>query len=109
MALYRLVKVEWEKQLRPLTEAFKVKTGKSGKRKRSDKDDGEEGDGEGSKKEKREEFPGGGRKGISSGLGLIVRRNGVRVDNQKPRNGAGPSAGGQSGGSGLNWWEEDAA
>lgn len=106
MALYRLHKVEWEKQLRPVTEAFKAKTGK---RKRSKNDEGEDEEGGSGRKE---EFPGGGKKGISSGLGLIVKKNGVRLDNQKKKgaksgaNGTGGDA--DTGGSGLNWWEEDA-
>lgn len=104
MALYRLHKVEWEKQLRPATEAFKAKTGK---RKRSDKEEGEVEEGV----NKKAEFPGGGRKGVSSGLGLIVKKNGVRVESQTKRGGKGGKDNGDSGeagGNGLNWWEEDA-
>ena len=112
MALYRLHKVEWEKQLRPATEAYKAKTGKgktNQKRKREDGEgEGEEGEEEadgGERGKKRAHFPGGGRKGISSGLGAIVRKNGVRVDKRSGRalDGGREEAGG---GGGSNWWEE---
>ena len=117
MALYRLHRVDWEKQLRPATEAYKIKTGK---RKRdapasAAHQEGEEGDGadgvQGGKKHKQE-FPGGGKRGISSGLGRIVKKNGVRIDQRTGKVLEGKSrphvpdvaAGGGSGGS---WWEED--
>jgi len=129
MALYRLHKVEWEKLLRPATEAYRAKTAKSGgKRKRGededddDEDDEEEEETKGKgKKGKREEtsFPGGGRKGVSSGLGLIVRKNGVRIDQRSgkvlegKKGGAGGVRGRSDareqasggGGEGGNWWE----
>ena len=93
MALYRLHKTEWEQQLRQSTEAWKAKTGKSkgidaedskvdtGKRKRSE--DGHEEEGAElrfSTKKRKERFPGGGRKGVSSGLSVVVRRNGEKGD-----------------------------
>ncbi len=118
MALYRLHKVEWEKQLRPATEAFKIKTSKRKRDTKTD-NDGEEGeDGETGQAEKegrkrsKEEFPGGGRKGVSTGLGKIVKRNGVRVDHRTGKvldgkNGRdAQDATGES--SSGNWWEEDA-
>ncbi|KAK6907502.1 hypothetical protein I203_101496 [Kwoniella mangroviensis CBS 8507] len=118
MGLYRLHKVEWEKQLYRTTEAYRAKIGKSKKpdnadkkRKRDDDDDGEGEDEdevevhERGKKGKRDQFPGGGRKGISSGLGLIVRKNGKRVDSgggfrEEKRNQ--PATSSVSSG---NWWE----
>ncbi|WWD21834.1 hypothetical protein CI109_106322 [Kwoniella shandongensis] len=127
MALYRLHKSEWEQQLRHTTEAYRAKVGKSaggGKRKRDDEDDDDadedgEGDAEGNEdtprpkkgKKERQVFPGGGRKGISSGLGVIIRRNGQRIDN------GGTGGGGSnvsrreriaSASSAGNWWEEAA-
>lgn len=124
MALYRLHKNEWEKQLRPATEAYKVKIAKSGKhtkRKRDDAEDGEDDDDEvfasskrGKKNTGRQEFPGGGQKGISSGLGLIIKKNGVRIDQRTgkvlgekkrgPRDRAAEDVPADTGGS--NWWEE---
>ncbi len=102
MALYRMFKGEWESIVRRQTEAFTSRTkgasmttnSSSNKRKSTDvspddDDDsaeGEEGDqhassrGRAGKKAKQENFPGGGRKNVSSGLSVIVRRNGVRID-----------------------------
>jgi RNA exonuclease 4 len=124
MALYRLHKNEWEKQLRPLTEAYKVKIAKSGKhnkRKREGGDEGDEDDDEvfasskrGKKGKGGEEFPGGGKQGISSGLGLIIKKNGVRIDQRTgkvmegkksgPRGRAAEDVPADTGGS--NWWDE---
>lgn len=114
MALYRLHKVAWEASLRGVMEAFAKKTGKpkpgkkaKGKRKREDgegDEEEEEGDGEG--KNGRKEFPGGGRKGISSGLSVVVKRFGKKVESDQPRRrGPAPAASSSSG----NWWEEAAA
>jgi len=135
MALYRLHKVEWEKQIRPTTEAYRAKTAKiGGKRKRGNKegeededDDDEEGEqskGGKGKRGTREEtsFPGGGRKGVSSGLGMIIRKNGVRIDQRTgkvlegKKGGVGgvqgrsdareqASSGRGGGDGGSNWWE----
>jgi RNA exonuclease 4 len=85
MALYRLFKGEWESIVRRQTEAFTTRTkgpsmiskGKSAAGGGGDEDASEPA----SKKRKSEpEFPGGGRKNVSSGLSVIVRRNGVRID-----------------------------
>ena len=124
MALYRLHKVEWEQQIRQTTEAWKAKIkGSSGgptepsklpgrlKRELANEDeDGEQANQlHGEKKERKRKKtvvpPGGGRKGISSGLGVIVRRNGQRSvdDGGKRTNGSGVEdiATGR-------WWEEPA-
>jgi hypothetical protein len=100
MALYRLHKIEWEQTLRQSTEAWKAKNGiDSGRRKR--RDDGK----------------GQGRKGISSGLSIVVKHHGmkgggldvgkrgiVKNDNDAPRSrGAGAGTGDTSAG---NWWEQ---
>ncbi|WVR05708.1 hypothetical protein IAU60_002732 [Kwoniella sp. DSM 27419] len=131
MALYRLHKVEWERQLHRTTEAYRAQASKnagkgkatesvpeSGKRKRDgDEEDEDEEDGEDQAPQKkgkgeRQSFPGGGRKGISSGLGLIVRRNGQRVDGAVATySGAGGGAGRrnrESAGTGEKWWEQAA-
>ncbi|OCF45279.1 RNA exonuclease 4 [Kwoniella heveanensis CBS 569] len=157
MALYRIHKVEWERQLHHATEAYRAQTQKThaiasgagsastgGKRKRGDDDDdanadsadegaadmADEGEsvtttgGNGAKGKKKTErviksFPGGGRKGISSGLGLIIRRNGQRIDGTRATYTAGsgrgrrdreaePSSSGGGSGAGK-WWEQDAS
>ncbi|ORY28641.1 ribonuclease H-like domain-containing protein [Naematelia encephala] len=114
MALYRLHKTQWERDLRHVTEAYRVKSeavkGK-GKRKREDKeeereeDEAEDGEKEGERKKKA--FPGGGRKGISSGLSVVVKRNGQRVEGGRKRGdgGGGGEGGGEGAGGGGNWWE----
>lgn len=126
MALYRLHKTAWEQSIRPTTEAFKAKLNKGkgkdesgsggAKRKRDAEDDEDEEDEEGedevpSKKGKkqREEFPGGGRKGVSSGLSVVIRRGGKRIDGPRqrgvPRGSTGQSTSAVSS-SGGSWWEE---
>lgn len=110
MALYRLHKTAWEQSIRPTTEAFKAKLkGKSaGKRKRdgeSEEGDEQDSDDETERpikkgKKPREEFPGGGRKGVSSGLSVVVRRGGKRVEGPRQRGIPTASTGGPS------WWEE---
>ncbi|WWC88026.1 uncharacterized protein L201_002929 [Kwoniella dendrophila CBS 6074] len=130
MGLYRLHKVEWEKELYRTTEAYRAKVGKgkkgeipssnaNGKRKRdNDDDDDHKEDGKISENETDhiqngkkgrkavQQFPGGGRKGISSGLGLIVRKNGKRVESggghREEKRVTRSSASNASSG---NWWE----
>jgi RNA exonuclease 4 len=120
MALYRLHKVEWEQELRPVTELYKAKLGKGKnkeKEKRKRQEDSEEGDGStdeevSSAARKRGrgnkgEISGGGRKGVSSGMSVVVRRNGQRVE-PKRRGVTRDEEGGGSvsaGKSGSNWWE----
>jgi RNA exonuclease 4 len=117
MALYRLFKIEWEQSIRPATEAYKAKLGKGkgkekdggGKRKRDADSDEEEEEAPGEKQDKKrkEEFPGGGRRGVSSGLSVIVRRGGKRVDGPRQRGIPRSSTGQESGtGSGGSWWEQ---
>jgi RNA exonuclease 4 len=111
MGLYRLHKVEWEASVRPQTEAYKAKMGLSKgkeKRKRDDaSEEEEEEEGEDARgKKKKDEFPGGGRRGVSSGLSVIVRRGGKRVDGPRQRGVPRPSSEiGGAGGSG-SWWED---
>lgn len=109
MALYRLHKTAWEQSIRPTTEAFKAKMNK-GKEKRKRDDESQEADEQDSGadeerpikkgKKPREEFPGGGRKGVSSGLSVVIRRGGKRVEGPRQR---GVPTASTSGGS---WWEE---
>lgn len=93
MALYRLHMTEWEAAARKTTEAFRIKT--SGKRKQEEESGSEDSDLDGdapkSKKKKaaQENFPGGGRKGISSGLSTVVKYhgkgNGKANNSKEPR------------------------
>ncbi|GMK60017.1 hypothetical protein CspeluHIS016_0902340 [Cutaneotrichosporon spelunceum] len=98
MALFRLNKDAWEASLRGVMEAYAKKTGsampgRKKKRKRNDEDE----DGQ------KVSFPGGGQKGISSGLSVVVKRFGKKIDNQPKRRGPAPAAS-----SGASWWEEAA-
>jgi RNA exonuclease 4 len=87
MALYRLHMSEWEAAARRTTEAFKTKT--AGKRKQEqdvETDEEDERDAPENKKKKKveaESFPGGGRKGISSGLSTVVKYHGKGGSNNK--------------------------
>lgn len=113
MALYRLHKPEWEASLRKVMEAYREKTGMEplakGKRKRGAADDDEDDDDEeqdGKKKKSTQQFPGGGRKGISSGLSVVVRRFGKKVESDQPKR-RGPADAPKAKAAG-NWWEEAA-
>lgn len=129
MALYRLHKKEWERSVWRQTEAYRSISSVNkpehvlGKRGHDEKEaeDGEETAGESKRKNRkksgngggRQQFPGGGRKGISSGLDVIVRRNGQRVD----ENGRGDGTSRRKAGrgeistftGGESWWEQPAA
>lgn len=88
MALYRLHKDEWEP-----TFARWVKAGQG----------------------KKEGFPGGGRKGVSSGLSVVIvggkgKKGGREREIAAPKGGGGGLVGSGRGGGdggGDNWWEED--
>ena len=79
MALYRLHRKEWEQSVRSATDAWRAKEAQAGDQSPFRPEKKQRGNGD-FKAGARESFPGGGRKGISSGLGAVVRRNGVRVD-----------------------------
>ncbi|GHJ87946.1 hypothetical protein NliqN6_4348 [Naganishia liquefaciens] len=94
MALYRLHMTEWEAAARKTTEAFRSKTSDKRKQEEEASDDEEtEGDAPRTKKKKAapENFPGGGRKGISSGLSTVVKYHGKGNNSKEPRASA-PSA-----------------
>lgn len=85
MAIFRLYKREWEKNLRPVTASSK-------KRKRDDDEDstydeetinGETVSTKGSPS--KVQFPGGGRKGVSSGLSTVVRQQGKHAGLTTPK------------------------
>jgi len=123
MALYRLHKTEWEQQLRQSTDAWKAKMGKSAvearvgvaaadRKRKCKQDDDLQNDVEGDeatqarRRQKGEGFPGGGKKGISSGLSVVVRRNRERVWADIPRKRRNEVA---SGSAGAKWWEDAVA
>ncbi|KAG6888219.1 hypothetical protein C0995_009755 [Termitomyces sp. Mi166 len=83
MAVFRLHRKEWEKGNKLQTKKRKRAEGTA------DGDADEEGNGEAEAETSSSTFPGGGRKGVSSGLTTIVRR--------------GPGA---SGGEKKKWWKE---
>lgn len=129
MALYRLHKKEWERSVWRQTEAYRStssinkpedvlgKRGYDEKEVEDAKDAGGESKGKNKKKRgtggSRQQFPGGGRKGISSGLDVIVRRNGKRVDENGRGDGSSHRKAGRGGMStftgGESWWELPAA
>jgi RNA exonuclease 4 len=86
MAVYRLHKKDWEKDAKPVTQ----------KRKRKEKDEGDEEDYNDTKpgSSKQTEFPGGGRKGVSSGLSTVIKRHGPGGNNSA------------SGTEKKKWWKE---
>lgn len=88
MALYRLHMTEWEAAARKTTEAFKTKTAGKRKQEQDVESDDEDGDGDAPKSKKKkktvdESFPGGGRRGISSGLSTVVKYHGKGGSNNK--------------------------
>ncbi|KAJ7711566.1 ribonuclease H-like domain-containing protein [Mycena metata] len=105
MAVYRLHRKEWEKgnSSRPLPQAKMKGKGKAEEAGPSDDEDDEDEDVPQAKekKEKPKTFPGGGRKGVSSGLGTIVRRQGTGAARSSEDK---RSAGGRGGG--AEWWKE---
>ncbi|KAJ7026742.1 ribonuclease H-like domain-containing protein [Mycena alexandri] len=113
MAVYRLHRKEWEKGTtsRPLPQAKTKGKGKA-EASPSDDDDDEEAEGDAdvpqakkkkSESEKPKTFPGGGRKGVSSGLGTVVRRQGTA---RGGRGGEDKRSVGAGGGGGAEWWKE---
>ncbi|KAJ6525584.1 ribonuclease H-like domain-containing protein [Mycena vulgaris] len=86
MAVYRLHRKEWEKGSAPLRRPLAA--GK--KRSREEGEDESEEEDEPVAGKTAAGFPGGGRKGVSSGLSTVVRRG----------------AGGASGGEKAQWWKE---
>lgn len=97
MALYRLHRKEWEKSFRQ----FNI-TKKSKKKRKLEEmeDDGATEEAAASTKRARsevEEFPGGGRRGVSSGLSTVIKRS---VQPAKLKT----SGKTDSGSNGGNWW-----
>jgi RNA exonuclease 4 len=92
MAVYRLHRKEWEKGGKQL-----VNAGESGKKRKRLKNNEVKGpdDGDESEDEVKHEFPGGGRKGVSSGLTTVLRRG----RNREARDGI-------VGEKKTKWWKE---
>ncbi|KDQ56320.1 hypothetical protein JAAARDRAFT_132817 [Jaapia argillacea MUCL 33604] len=80
MAVYRLHRKHWEKGNRPIASEPATPSAKSGKNKNKRKRvEREDGDGVSADEDPLlKVFPGGGRKGISSGLSVVVKRAGVK-------------------------------
>lgn len=100
MAVYRLHRKEWERK------EFKheAKTGGSGKKRKRHKNNDVKSpeahsDDESGGERVRDVFPGGGLKGVSSGLSTVVRR-GSNSWNREPR------SSGNTGEKKNKWWKE---
>ena len=92
MALYRLHKKEWDKNFSPAPrQKFK---GKKRERDTDSLDSPHQGSGKKSRKE--ETFPGGGRRGVSSGLSTVVKQSSVSAKNLLDTMGAKVAEG--------DWW-----
>ncbi|KAF7289475.1 Exonuclease domain-containing protein [Mycena chlorophos] len=99
MAVFRLHRKEWEAGSAPWPPKDQTQ------QKSEDEEEPVQDDEQKSTKRKRKEkeFPGGGRKGVSSGLSVVVKRGGEKdkekeKDKDKSRR--------KSGGSGSQWWKE---
>lgn len=89
MAVYRIHRKEWEKGMRPSSEHVHPKKRKHVAAEDEDAEDDEKG--------QKPSFPGGGRKGVSSGLSTIVKRG-----SGGSRSNGGSGAVGES----KKWWKE---
>ncbi|KAJ7275017.1 ribonuclease H-like domain-containing protein [Mycena rebaudengoi] len=113
MAVYRLHRREWERGSAPLRlpSSSTSVSRDADPEEEDDEDEQEEAQDEeggraankgkkdtGSKTKGKESFPGGGRKGVSSGLGVVVRRG--------SGSGSAPRGGKGGGGGGGEWWKE---
>lgn len=88
MAVYRLHRKEWEKGNKVIRRYVEKR-----KREADGEDDGEE-----EEEERPTMFPGGCRKGVSSGLSTVIKRgNGSKTD----KSGDGGDGSGKS-----QWWKE---
>ncbi|KZT22443.1 ribonuclease H-like protein [Neolentinus lepideus HHB14362 ss-1] len=101
MALYRLHRKQWEKGKRmPLPDAFAA-TSKSGSKKRK-----REGEGEGDDGGQTTELPGGGRKGVSSGLSVVVKRFGEHDVRDHHSDKIHKKSAGDGKKSSAQWWKQ---
>ncbi|TFK50900.1 hypothetical protein OE88DRAFT_1660039 [Heliocybe sulcata] len=104
MALYRIHRKGWDRGKRmPLPEVSAAVSKKSSKkRKRVGDGDADVDDVDGAEDEEKTEFPGGGRKGISSGLSVIVKRSGGQKMRERGSDKPSSAAKRKSG----QWWKE---
>lgn len=81
MAVYRLHRKEWDKGFRSQPLALSSSKKRKALEFKDDEHNSDDGDGPAVKKKGKtvEEFPGGGRKGVSSGLSTVVRRSSERT------------------------------
>ena len=92
MALYRLHKKEWDKNFSPAPrQKFKGK-----KRERDTASPDSRHQRSGKKSRKEETFPGGGRRGVSSGLSTVVTQRSVSAKDDHDTTGAKVAEG--------DWW-----
>ena len=116
MAIYRLNRKEWDKGFRSLPlPSSKIESSAPINKKRKAEDDDNDDDVKvfeeeqstkskaKSKQKKPEEFPGGGRRGISSGLSTIIRR-GRQVEHKKYNTSTSETKKSNSGKTSDNWW-----
>ena len=116
MAIYRLNRKEWDKGFRSLPlPSSKIESSAPINKKRKAEDDDNDDDVKvfeeeqstkskaKSKQKKPEEFPGGGRRGISSGLSTIIRR-GRQVEHKNYNTSTSETKKSNSGKTSDNWW-----
>jgi RNA exonuclease 4 len=100
MAIFRIYRKEWEKDQRPMKTNKKGHATRTSTRKtlNNDSEEGLEGE-EDEDEPEGKQHPGGGRKGVSSGLSVIVKRKGESggKSQRRPR----PSLGTKAG-----WWKQ---
>jgi RNA exonuclease 4 len=105
MAVYRLHRKEWERSAPRLRVSSVSATGKRRADEDEDEDEDEDApsiprDGRIKDTKTKSAFPGGGRKGVSSGLSTVVRRSdGVSASGGDKR------GKGKGGGGGGEWWK----
>ncbi|KAJ7201086.1 ribonuclease H-like domain-containing protein [Mycena pura] len=106
MAVFRLHRKEWEKGSAPLPASQKRAREHTEEEQEEQEEEEDVHAGAGKKGAKtRARLPGGGRKGVSSGLSTIVRRSGRGAS--APGNEEKSKGGGKSGGGGgTQWWKE---
>ncbi|EIN06614.1 hypothetical protein PUNSTDRAFT_105720 [Punctularia strigosozonata HHB-11173 SS5] len=120
MAIFRIHKKEWEKSQRPMTANVRQNETSAKKSDLMDDDDRETTSHGASAdtasnvkkgKRKRNEkeggsglFPGGGRKGVSSGKSVVIRRRGDVVDERGRQKGSAAGHGGRK--AAGNWWAD---
>jgi RNA exonuclease 4 len=105
MAVFRIHRKDWEKGQRPRTDIKKSKSSNSKNTAASvdgadDSDSDDEDEDEKDSDNNKKIYPGGGRKGISSGLSVIVKRKGESGRDQNTRHSSAGKA------TKSNWWKE---